>query len=69
MLAVRVQKSVVSGHLTIANAKGVPLDLEEFRKMHPAFAGLRAEDMVKSGLTAPLHEGAARFYREKGWIK
>jgi len=25
--------------------------------------------MVADGLSAPLHEGAARYYREKGWIK
>ncbi|HLL19905.1 MAG TPA: hypothetical protein VK439_14080 [Rubrivivax sp.] len=25
--------------------------------------------MVKDGLSAPLHEGAARYYKEKGWIK
>ena len=26
-------------------------------------------DMVKDGLSAPLHEGAVRYYKEKGWIK
>ncbi|MFM2240260.1 MAG: hypothetical protein RJA69_1634, partial [Pseudomonadota bacterium] len=26
-------------------------------------------NMVKDGLSAPLHEGAVRYYREKGWIK
>jgi len=25
--------------------------------------------MVKDGLSAPLHEGAVRYYKEKGWIK
>jgi len=25
--------------------------------------------MVKDGLSAPLHDGAARYYREKGWLK
>jgi hypothetical protein len=25
--------------------------------------------MVKDGLSAPLHEGALRYYREKGWMK
>jgi uncharacterized protein len=25
--------------------------------------------MVTDGLSAPLHEGAARYYKEKGWIK
>jgi TRAP-type uncharacterized transport system substrate-binding protein len=39
---------------------------DEFRKLHPAFAYLEPKDMVKSGLSAPLHEGAARC-KEKGW--
>ena len=34
-----------------------------------ALANLKPEDMVKNGLSAPLHEGAARYYKEKGWIK
>ena len=25
--------------------------------------------MIQDGLSAPLHEGAARYYREKGWMK
>jgi len=25
--------------------------------------------MVKDGLSAPLHDGAVRYYKEKGWIK
>ena len=35
----------------------------------PALAHLKPEDMVKNGLSAPLHDGAARYYKEKGWIK
>jgi len=66
---------------TVVSAAKVPADviytvvktvfdnLEEFKKLHPALAHLKPEDMVKNGLSAPLHEGAARFYREKGWIK
>jgi len=49
--------------------KAVFDNFEEFRKLHPALAALRPENMVKDGLSAPLHEGAARYYREKGWIK
>jgi len=44
-------------------------NLDEFKKLHPALANLKPEEMVKNGLSAPLHEGAARFYKEKGWIK
>jgi len=29
---------------------------------------LEAKDMIRVGLTAPLHEGAERFYKKKGWL-
>lgn len=44
-------------------------NFDEFKKLHPALANLKAENMVKDGLSAPLHPGAAKYYREKGWIK
>jgi uncharacterized protein len=43
-------------------------NFEEFKKLHPAFASLEPAKMVKDGLSAPLHPGAAKFYKEKGWI-
>ena len=43
-------------------------NFEEFKKLHPAFANLKAEEMVKNGLSAPLHVGAVKYYKEKGWI-
>lgn len=44
-------------------------NFEEFKKLHPAFANLKPEEMVKNGLSAPLHAGAAKYYKEKGWVK
>jgi len=44
-------------------------NFDEFKKLHPALANLSPQNMVKDGLSAPLHEGAARYYKEKGWIK
>jgi uncharacterized protein len=49
--------------------KAVFDNFEEFKKLHPALANLSPQSMVKDGLSAPLHEGAARYYKEKGWIK
>lgn len=49
--------------------KAVFDNFDEFKKLHPALAHLKPENMAKDGLSAPLHEGAARYYREKGWIK
>ena len=44
-------------------------NFEEFKKLHPAFANLDPAKMVTDCLSAPLHPGAAKFYKEKGWIK
>lgn len=44
-------------------------NFDSFKKLHPAFASLKPEDMVQKGLSAPLHEGALKYYREKGWVK
>jgi len=44
-------------------------NFEEFKKLHPAFANLKPEEMVKNGLSAPLHTGAEKYYKEKGWLK
>jgi uncharacterized protein len=49
--------------------KAVFDNLDEFKKLHPAFAHLSAEAMVKDGLSAPMHEGAIRYFKEKGLIK
>jgi len=43
--------------------------LERFKRMHSAFRDLDPETMVSKGLVAPYHDGAARYYREKGWIE
>ncbi|MFC7459136.1 TAXI family TRAP transporter solute-binding subunit [Hydrogenophaga defluvii] len=49
--------------------KAVFENFDEFKKLHPALANLKPESMIKDGLSAPLHEGAAKYYKEKGWIK
>ncbi len=48
--------------------KSVFDNLERFQRLHPAFKDLKAEEMIKAGLSAPLHEGAERYYRERGWL-
>jgi len=39
-----------------------------FRKLHPAFAVLTKEGMLE-GMTAPIHPGAVRYYKEVGLMK
>jgi len=44
-------------------------NFDQFKKLHPAFNHLKAEEMIKDGLSAPLHPGAIKYYKEKGWLK
>ena len=69
VLATLVSSTKVPADSVYAVVKAVCDNCEEFKKLHPALAHLKPEDMVKNGLSAPLHEGAARYYKEKGWIK
>ncbi len=48
--------------------KSVFDNFDEFKKLHPAFANLEPKDMIKNGLSAPLHDGAVKYYKEKGWM-
>lgn len=49
--------------------KNVFENLDELRQQHPAFSRLNRQAMVSDGLSAPLHPGALRYYRETGLIK
>ena len=69
VLATLVSSSKVPADTVYVVVKAVFDNFEEFKKLHPALAHLKPEDMVKNGNSAPLHEGAARYYKEKGWIK
>ena len=48
--------------------KAVFENFEDFKKLHPAFANLKESEMIKDGLSAPLHDGAVKYYKEKGWM-
>lgn len=48
--------------------KSVFDNIDRFKRLHPAFADLKEADMIKVGLSAPLHEGAVRYYKERGWL-
>jgi TRAP transporter TAXI family solute receptor len=42
-------------------------NFDDFKKLHPAFGRLDEAEMIKDGLTADLHPGAAKYYAERGW--
>ncbi len=48
--------------------KAVFENFDQFKKLHPAFANLKEKEMIKDGLSAPLHEGAIKYYKERGWM-
>ncbi len=47
--------------------KAVFENFDSFRKLHPAFNNLKESEMITDALSAPLHDGAARYYKERGW--
>jgi uncharacterized protein len=69
VLATLVSSSKVPADTVYAVVKAVFDNLEEFKKLHPALAMLNPQSMIRAGLSAPLHDGAAKYYREKGWLK
>ena len=69
VLATMVSSSKVPADTVYAVVKGVFDNFDEFKRLHPALAILSPEHMIKDGLSAPLHEGAIRYYKEKGWLK
>jgi TRAP transporter TAXI family solute receptor len=44
-------------------------NFDNFKLLHPVFATLNQQTMVREGLLAPLHPGAEKYYREKGLLK
>jgi len=43
-------------------------NLDDFRSLHPSFANFDPKSMITDGLSAPLHPGAVKYYKEKGWM-
>ena len=48
--------------------KAVFDNFDAFKKLHPAFGNLKESEMIKDALSAPLHDGAAKYYKERGWM-
>ena len=68
VVATFVSSATVSDDVVYAMVKAVFDNFEDFKKLHPAFANLDPKDMIKNGNSAPLHNGAAKYYKEKGWM-
>ena len=66
--ATLVTSASVSDEAVYVVAKSVMENIDDFRNLHPAFANLDPKEMVKDGLSAPLHPGAVKAYKELGLI-
>jgi len=64
-----VTSAKVSENVVYTVVKSVFDNFEAFKKLHPAFANLTKEDMIKNGNSAPLHRGAIKYYKEAGLLK
>jgi TRAP transporter TAXI family solute receptor len=64
-----VTSSEVPEDVVYVVSKAVMENIEDFRQLHPAFANLEPEQMVQDGLSAPLHAGAEKAYKELGLME
>lgn len=63
-----VTSSKVPEDVVYQVVKAVFNNFDRFKRLHPAFADLKPSEMISAGLSAPLHEGAKRYYQERGWL-
>ena len=62
-----VSSTDVPDEVVYTVVKAVFENFDSFKKLHPAFAHLSEKEMISDGLSAPLHPGALKYYKEKGW--
>ncbi|MBB44219.1 MAG: C4-dicarboxylate ABC transporter substrate-binding protein [Rhodospirillaceae bacterium] len=67
VMATFVSSAAVPQKTVYEVTRAVMENIEDFRKLHPAFRNLNAKDMISNGLSAPIHAGAMKYYKEKGW--
>lgn len=61
-----VTRADVADEVVYELVKAVFENFEDFKALHPAFANLEKDEMVSDGISAPLHPGAERYYKEAG---
>jgi len=68
VMATFVTSADVPADVVYEVVRAVFENLADFRKLHPAFKNLDPKLMIKNALSAPLHPGAVKYYKEKGWM-
>jgi TRAP transporter TAXI family solute receptor len=66
--AVLVASTDVSDKAVYTVVRAILENFEEFKTLHPAYAHITKESLL-DGLSAPLHEGAKKYYKEAGLLK
>ncbi|KZD09994.1 TAXI family TRAP transporter solute-binding subunit [Oceanibaculum pacificum] len=64
-----VSSAKVDNDVVYQTVKAVFSNFDEFKKLHPAFEVLSKEGMTKNAISAPLHDGAMKYYKEAGLVK
>ena len=66
--ATLVTSAAVGEDVIYEIVKAVFDNFEEFRNLHPALTYLDPKQLPLSANTAPMHPGAARYFKEKGML-
>jgi len=66
--AVLVTNSDVSSKNVYILVKSILDNFEAFKKLHPAYSNITKESLLV-GLSAPLHDGAKKYFKEIGLLK
>ena len=66
VMATFVSSADVSNDVVYEVVRAVFENLDDFKKLHPAFKNLDPKQMISNGLSAPLHDGAVKYYTEQG---
>jgi TRAP transporter TAXI family solute receptor len=61
-----ISSTKTSDEVVYQVVKAVFENFDRFRRLHPAFANLTKEDMISKNISAPLHDGAVKYYKEAG---
>ncbi|HBV75210.1 MULTISPECIES: TAXI family TRAP transporter solute-binding subunit [Vibrio] len=68
MLSVVSVDRSLSDEVAYQITKAVFENFDTFKRLHPAFSLLKKENMIKDGISVPLHTGAIRYYKEVGLL-
>lgn len=63
-----VSSASVPDNVVYTVVKAVFENFDDFKKLHPAFANLTEKEMITDAISAPLHSGAVKYYKERGWM-